>query len=81
MHFTPRHPRAAARDPAPSFHASVTPDALDRAREALAARLPAVPRVQLILGSGLSPLADAVPDPVVIPFVLLAAGFSAPASC
>ena len=46
----------------------MTPDALERARESLAARLPVVPRVHLVLGSGLSSLASAVPDPVVIPF-------------
>ena len=46
----------------------MTPDALERAREVLSTRLPVPPRVHLVLGSGLSPLAEAVPDPVVVAF-------------
>jgi purine-nucleoside phosphorylase len=46
----------------------MTPEQLEAARSALAARLPHRPRVHLILGSGLSPLADGVPEGVSIPF-------------
>lgn len=44
------------------------PGALEAARAHVAARLARPPRVHLVLGSGLGVLADAVEDPVVIPF-------------
>lgn len=46
----------------------MTPEQLDAARAALAERLPVRPRVHLILGSGLSPLADGVRDGRSVPF-------------
>src|SRR5215218_8246508 len=42
-----------------------------RVREAVSAlrgRLPAPPRVAIILGSGLGPLADEVDDPTIVPY-------------
>ena len=46
----------------------MTPEQLEAAGRAVSARLAARPRVHLILGSGLSPLADRVRDPTIIPF-------------
>ncbi len=46
----------------------MTPDSLAEAVSLLNDRLPRSPRVHLILGSGLGGLADALDDPVVVPF-------------
>lgn len=46
----------------------MTPEQLDAARSALVERLPGRPAVHLILGSGLSPLADGLSDGVSVPF-------------
>ncbi|MEJ2540428.1 MAG: purine-nucleoside phosphorylase [Gemmatimonadota bacterium] len=46
----------------------MTPEQIEAAREALAARIPGPPGVHVVLGSGLSPLADSVAQGLSIPF-------------
>jgi len=46
----------------------MSPENLEAAGKALSARLPVRPRVHIVLGSGLSPLANGVKDPTMIPF-------------
>lgn len=46
----------------------MTPEHLQAAGNVLSARLAVRPRVHIVLGSGLSPLAEGIDDPTIIPF-------------
>ncbi|MCX8063486.1 MAG: purine-nucleoside phosphorylase, partial [Anaerolineales bacterium] len=43
-------------------------DQIDAAADFLRSRLPSLPKVGLILGSGLGEIADLIPNPIVVPF-------------
>lgn len=54
--------------PTPAAHEAEADRELAQAVHSLRNRLPGLPEVVVVLGSGLSDLADAVEDPVVVPF-------------
>ncbi len=58
-------------DPAAEIPPEAQPARLDALEQAVRARTPLVPRLGIVLGSGLGSLADDVDDPVAIPFAEL----------